>query len=390
MAYDNHYGLVIIQREKTFNKRNTFLAMSERFHIIITGEDGRSSAFQLSKRKLAVTLGTAIICLTAICVFGYLTTGSYFNNKLLTRKVEELQVQLNTSVATGYDSLEQLNTLKKQYAELITSIRQENAESIASIQKENTESIASIQQEHAESIASIQKEYNTRLTDQQTKFDLENTNLQLENVRLMSTAVSDLNERSELIESVMEKVGVELRTGKKHSPSDNSGGPFIPAEKQSYTDLLKKTEQYLKTIRQIPLGKPVSGTISSKFGKRSDPLNKKKSIHEGVDLRGKRGERICATASGKVIKAFKNGSYGNYVKIDHGNGYHTVYAHMQNYLVKKGERVEQGQVIGQVGNSGRSTGPHVHYEILLDSRPINPVRFMKIADMSHTFTTIQE
>jgi len=390
MAHQDHHGSIIIQREKTFNNRNTLLAMNERYHIIVTGEDGRSSAFQLSKRKFRITIGTAISCVIAVCVFGYLTTGSYFSNKLLTRKVDDLQIRLSTSETAVYDYRKQIDTLNQQYTEQIDTLNQQYTEQIDTLKQQYTDKIAAIQQEHSTLIATIQEDHATLITDQQAKFDLENTTLQLENVRLMNTAVSDLNERSQLIESVMDKIGVELKNGKKSPPSTNSGGPFIPTEEVSYDELMKKTEKYLKTIRLLPLGRPVPGSISSKFGKRADPLNKKKAVHEGVDIRGKKGERIQATASGKVLKAFKNGSYGNYVKIDHGNGYHTVYAHMQNYLVNKGETIKQGQVVGQVGSSGRSTGPHLHYEILLNNRPINPVRFMKVAELSHTFTESQE
>ncbi|MFC1832532.1 M23 family metallopeptidase [Thermodesulfobacteriota bacterium] len=76
------------------------------------------------------------------------------------------------------------------------------------------------------------------------------------------------------------------------------------------------------------------------------------------------------------------------MEIDHGNGYRTVYAHMQNYLVKRGESVQQGQVIGQVGSSGRSTGPHLHYEIHLHQKPVNPTKFLNVADLSHTLTYV--
>ncbi len=144
----------------------------------------------------------------AVCVFGYLTTGSYFSNKLLTRKVDDLQIRLSTNEAAGYDYRKQLTILKQQYSD----------------------KIAAIQQEHSSLIATIQEDHATLITDQQAKFDLENTSLQLENVRLMNTAVNDLNERSQLIESVMDKIGVELKNGKKSSPSANSGGPFIPAK----------------------------------------------------------------------------------------------------------------------------------------------------------------
>ena len=93
-------------------------------------------------------------------------------------------------------------------------------------------------------------------------------------------------------------------------------------------------------------------------------------------------------AAGVVTWAGPRATYGNTVEIDHGNGYRTVYAHMQNYLVKRGESVQQGQVIGQVGSSGRSTGPHLHYEIRLHQNPVNPTKFLNVADLSHTLTYV--
>jgi murein DD-endopeptidase MepM/ murein hydrolase activator NlpD len=89
-----------------------------------------------------------------------------------------------------------------------------------------------------------------------------------------------------------------------------------------------------------------------------------------------------------VVEAFKNGGYGNYVEIDHGNGYRTAYGHMQSYVVRKGETVKRGQIIGLVGSSGRSLGPHLHYEIRLNHNPVNPTKFMQVADISHTLPTV--
>jgi murein DD-endopeptidase MepM/ murein hydrolase activator NlpD len=83
-----------------------------------------------------------------------------------------------------------------------------------------------------------------------------------------------------------------------------------------------------------------------------------------------------------VKKAFRNGGYGNYILIDHGNGYTTSFSHMKKYLVSKGDKVQRGQLIGLVGNSGRSTGPHLHYEIALDNKTINPYNFLQVASLS--------
>ena len=326
--------------------------MSNKFHIIVTGESGGSLSIQISKRKVLVSACSFIVAVIALGIFSYQTTGSYLSNKLLNRKVADLQTQLEHIRESNEHYSSRIETLKDQ---------------------------------HLNEVASLQKDFEEEMADQKIRFDLENTNLQLENIRLMTTAVNDLNQRSELIESIMGTIGVELKKPGKQKSQENTGGPYIPVEDSSYDTLLKQVDKYMETIRTMPLGKPLNGSISSGFGKRTDPVNKKNSFHEGVDIRGKKGDKIYATASGTVLRAFKNGSYGNYVEIDHGNGYTTAYAHLQNYLVKKGEHIKQGQIIGQVGNSGRSTGPHLHYEVRLNQKPINPTKFMKVAELSHTF-----
>ena len=337
--------------------------MNKRFHIIITGETGRSIGLQLSKRKCYLAISTAVLLLTTVTIVSYFTTGSYFQSKHLSSRLTTLAEELERAETLQASSLKELDALKRQHRE----------------------EVAVLKMNHETLIHSQQEEYEELLTDQKVRFDLQTTNLKLQNVRIMNTAVSDLNERSELIESIMDTIGVKLKKSDQAKVGPNSGGPFIPDTESSYDGLLSQVDDYLETLKSLPLGKPVSGRISSPFGKRIDPVNKKKAIHEGVDIKGKRGDRIVTTAGGKVIKAMKNGGYGNYVEIDHGNGYVTAYGHMQNYLVRRGERVEQGQVIGQVGSSGRSTGPHLHYEIRYKKKPINPDKFMKIAEMSHTF-----
>ncbi len=331
--------------------------MDNCYHIIITGESGNSRTLQFSRKKVLLASVFFVLFFTVLATFSYCTTGSYLQNKLLHRDIAELKKQLSQSEKEKNDYFDRISSLEKQ---------------------------------QTEEIAGLMADHETALSELKTQFDLENTTLQLENVRLITTAINDLNERKELIESIMSTIGVKIKKPEKQKTTANTGGPFIPVDNTSYESLLNQIDTYVKKIRIMPLGKPVNGTITSGFGKRTDPINKKKSFHEGVDLKGKRGDKIYATADGTVLRAFKNGSYGNYVELDHGNGYTTAYAHMQNYLVRKGERVEQGQVIGQVGNTGRSTGPHVHYEVRYKKKPINPKRFMKVATITHTFSSPQE
>ena len=366
--------------------------MNKRFHIIITGETGRSIGLQLSKRKCYLAISTAVLLLTTFTIVSYFTTGSYFQSKLLSGRLTTLAEELERAETLQASALRELDVLKQQHRDEIAGLKMSHEAMIHSIHEEHDElkrqhreEVAGLKMNHETTIHSQQVEYEELLADQKVKFDLQTTNLKLQNVRIMNTAVSDLNERSELIESIMDTIGVTLKKSDQSKVGPNSGGPFIPDTESSYDELLSQVDDYLETLKSLPLGKPVRGRLSSRFGMRNDPVNKKKAIHEGVDIKGKRGDRIVTTADGKVIKAMKNGGYGNYVEIDHGNGYVTVYGHMQNYLVRRGERVEQGQVIGQVGSTGRSTGPHLHYEIRYKKKPINPEKFMKIAEMSHTF-----
>ena len=127
----------------------------------------------------------------------------------------------------------------------------------------------------------------------------------------------------------------------------------------------------------IPSGKPVeSGWLSSGFGRRNDPFTGKLAYHEGVDFAGKAGTGVIAVASGVVTWSGERYGYGKMVELDHGNGYVTRYAHNKENSVDVGEVVEKGQVIARMGSSGRSTGPHVHYEVLRRGKPVDPKKYV--------------
>jgi murein DD-endopeptidase MepM/ murein hydrolase activator NlpD len=127
-----------------------------------------------------------------------------------------------------------------------------------------------------------------------------------------------------------------------------------------------------------PAGRPVSkGWLSSYFGKRTDPFSGHREMHKGVDFAGQMGSDIVSTAAGVVTWAGKRYGYGNLVEINHGNGLSTRYGHCKEILVKVGDKVAQGQTIGLMGSTGRSTGPHVHYEVLKNGRQVNPAKYVR-------------
>lgn len=146
---------------------------------------------------------------------------------------------------------------------------------------------------------------------------------------------------------------------------------------------LTALQDYLITndsiIGAIPSGRPVGedSWVSSFFGQRVDPFSGKKAFHSGLDYAGRAGSTVHASADGIVSWSGQRSGYGGLVEIDHGNGYVTRYAHNKELKVTTGDRVKKGEVVALMGSTGRSTGPHVHFEILRDGRPVNPSNYLE-------------
>lgn len=171
------------------------------------------------------------------------------------------------------------------------------------------------------------------------------------------------------------------------------GGPYVAADLksgggESFDRDLAAAQSAVATLDglrralpSVPLRKPLSGDlqITSSFGYRTDPFLGRPALHSGVDLRQESGESVRATAGGVVTVAGSSGGYGNMVEIDHGGGLSTRYGHLSQIAVTTGQQVAPGAVIGKVGSTGRSTGPHLHYEVRSDGEAIDPARFLKAA-----------
>jgi len=177
-------------------------------------------------------------------------------------------------------------------------------------------------------------------------------------------------------------------------PSSNKaqGGPFIGIEdgingavvdSKSFDQLYTK-KSYLEdlelAINFMPIATPPEKHyISSKFGMRRDPITKKWANHKGLDMAGWRNTPINAGGDGIVKKAGRNGAFGLFIEIDHGNGFRSRYGHLSKLKVKKGEKVTENQLIGLMGSTGRSTSTHLHYEIWFNGKPIDPLKVLKAA-----------
>jgi murein DD-endopeptidase MepM/ murein hydrolase activator NlpD len=188
--------------------------------------------------------------------------------------------------------------------------------------------------------------------------------------------------------SVLSDLGVNPAKTPAHA---GTGGPFVPLkaprsgasafDRQLYRINVARVEinQYSQTLVAVPVRKPVEGEVdmSSPFGMRLDPFMGRPAIHTGIDLRGETGEPAHATAAGKISIAGREGGYGNMVEINHGNGLATRYGHLSEIDVKIGQFVRIGEVIGKIGSTGRSTGPHLHYETRINGEAVDPQKFLR-------------
>ena len=165
---------------------------------------------------------------------------------------------------------------------------------------------------------------------------------------------------------------------------DAVGGPFVEASTNPFQASLADLDSALdrlETVRgaaeRLPLGNPAPGRdITSRFGNRMDPFLGRPALHTGIDFRAETGADVRATGAGTVSFAGFSGGYGNMVEVDHGKGVTTRYGHLSQILVRTGEKIELSDVVGKAGSTGRSTGPHVHYEVRLNDEAVDPMRFL--------------
>jgi murein DD-endopeptidase MepM/ murein hydrolase activator NlpD len=201
-----------------------------------------------------------------------------------------------------------------------------------------------------------------------------------------ANALGTLQDRYEIktrrIRSVLDQLGVKPQ-------ATATGGPFVPVrpppasegfQRALFRVNLERSEadELSDTLRTVPIRSPVTGQIdeTSPFGVRMDPFLHQPAMHTGIDIRGEPGEAVHATAAGRITIAGWDGGYGNLVEIDHGHGLATRYGHLSQIDVHVGDEVRIGQTIGLIGSTGRSTGPHLHYETRINGDAVNPEKFL--------------
>ncbi|MEW6644147.1 MAG: M23 family metallopeptidase [Pseudomonadota bacterium] len=206
------------------------------------------------------------------------------------------------------------------------------------------------------------------------------------------SAVEDQYEgRIRRMRGVFSDLGLDLNQMQGAAAKGGVGGPFVPVkppskdadtfDRQLYRISITRAQvdRLNRTLALVPYRKPVLGEVefSSGFGVRTDPFLGRPAMHTGLDFRASMGDPVRATANGRVESAGWSGGYGRMIEIDHGNGLSTRYGHLSDIKVKVGDTIKIGQIIGAVGSTGRSTGPHLHYETRIDGDAVDPQKFLR-------------
>jgi murein DD-endopeptidase MepM/ murein hydrolase activator NlpD len=215
----------------------------------------------------------------------------------------------------------------------------------------------------------------------------ENARLRAENEK-QRQQLDSLNERVEAVEDASRKLAEMSGVSSSHEQQpvmNGAGGPFLPMDEAATVEYktgqleqeLRDYEVMLRERATVPSIWPVEGSLESGYGGRRNPFGGSSyEYHEGQDIEAEMGTPVVAAASGTVTIACSQNGYGNVVYIDHGNGLSTRYGHLSQIDASVGQRIARGEVLGRVGSTGRSTGPHLHYEVRINNTPVNPRAYL--------------
>ena len=209
--------------------------------------------------------------------------------------------------------------------------------------------------------------------------------IEAEQLQRIEKLASGASQTADEIAAILRRQGVPIDEQAALPVADAVGGPYMAPQSDSDFNAslnaldvaLTRLEAVRDTAKRLPFANPAPGReITSRFGNRPDPFFGGLAMHAGIDFRAPTGTEIRSTGVGKVVTASFSGGYGKMVEIDHGLGLTTRYGHMSRILVSEGDTVETGQILGLAGSTGRSTGPHLHYEIRRNGNPVDPMRFL--------------
>ncbi|MEJ6576689.1 MAG: peptidoglycan DD-metalloendopeptidase family protein [Emcibacteraceae bacterium] len=342
---------------------------------------------------------SSVILIGIICWFSITTYSHIYINDIINDKNIEL-----SAANSNYEILEkQYNQLKDdiQSSSQALEQRQNYLEQILDVTKVtigNIKNIITDDKNSTDNNLSDTSDKRTKNLIRNEKLEKVYSNLksneikQSENIKLI---IEDVDSKLAFVKSTLTGAGLieeELLELAINLPSKTQGGPLIGFKNRLNDTILDSSEfneLYNKrsllndlelAITYLPTTTPPENYyLSSKFGARRDPFTKRWADHKGIDMAGWHKTPIMSGGSGIVVKAEKNGSFGLYVEIDHGNGFISKYGHLSKIKVQKGDKVSDNQIIGLMGSTGRSVSTHLHYEIWFNDKPIDPLKLIKAA-----------
>lgn len=364
------------------------------WQVFIRLPNGRAEHFTLTrKRQLSILAGMAILTIWA----GIVST-------LLTRQPEELAAKerrLEEMMAATRAAQYRLASSQKMVADIAREVDLVHsnitvlAESNAALAKDHPTAGKPVAVASHPHVAG-EPEWNDddqpagedvrAVREQVRRLEASLERLKLANAKAVQNTTDATASRISEAERALSKLGIDTRHIFERQQADaGRGGPFLPVPAvtgdnglSGLIDRLDRWSGVKAVMQKMPLGEPLHQEydINSGFGARNDPLNRRTGMHEGVDLGAPFGSPVYATGEGVVEFAGPWDNYGLSIEINHGNGVITRYAHLSRIKVKEGQRVTRSMVIGMLGNTGRSTGPHLHYEVRLSDTPKDPLKFI--------------
>ncbi len=304
-------------------------------------------------------------------------------------KQQKWQQQQQAQQRLHEQQLEQLATLEQKHA-LLQSMIESLPDSLSKAEESATLEIKENQQQSDlhEPLIDENKGDKTTLLHKNNTLEQRLIALNAQYKHSFSQLENHIEQRKQRILTMLKGAGLDTALANQlNSPVNDTaqGGPLnvfdesrIPSEFLAIADKLLSLNNLESLLNELPQSLPAADYyISSSYGLRKDPMNGRRAFHKGVDLAGWHKTEIFAPADGKVLRAGRNGGYGNFIELEHKNGFVTRFGHLNKIKVKKGQTVAKNDVIGLMGSTGRSTSTHLHYEVLLNDKHVNPVKITK-------------
>lgn len=231
-----------------------------------------------------------------------------------------------------------------------------------------------VEQKNEKMYTAVYMEKINKLKKQNQQLSIDGANTQVD--------IDEVKKSIHAFDSTLNRINDKMKKrGLKALAMKNAGGP-LESDEENLEELAKYYTRALNDIERrldgAPFGRPHHGRVTSRFGYRANPFTGRgREMHSGVDLKGRVGEPIKTTAKGTVTFAGYMGGYGNLVVVRHANGYETRYGHLSRIRVKRGQHIDIGAIVGLLGNTGRSTGPHLHYEVVQGGKKLNPEKYFQ-------------